>query len=126
MLLPVPLDFDLVEHTGCNPPQQGGKLFYNVLDTKDVDQEEFEHWTLVLITVGIILALAEFLFVGVVVGKGSITGLQNGLLAGGGVVVVVVVLVWLATSVLKPSPRPDVVSTLEEPPSSGSSNSGQT
>lgn len=55
-----------------------------------------------MIAVGITLSVAEFMVMSLLVGKGTISGYQNGLLAGGGVVAVVVILVWLATSILKP------------------------
>lgn len=56
----------------------------------------------ILLAAGGILAVGEFLVISLLIGRGTIVGFQNGLLAGGGVVVSVVVLVWLATSVLKP------------------------
>lgn len=63
-----------------------------------------------MIAVGILLSVVEFLFVSLVVGKATIVGYQNGLLAGGGVVLAVVVLVWLATFILKPETSPEVAS----------------
>ena len=65
-------------------------------------EEEFERWTLVLAAVGSVLAVVEFLVVALVVGKGTIVGYQNGMLAGAFVVVAVVVLTWLATVILRP------------------------
>ena len=65
-------------------------------------EEEFERWTLVLAAVGSVLAVVEFLVVALVVGKGTIVGFQNGMLAGAFAVVAVVVLTWLATVILGP------------------------
>ncbi len=67
-----------------------------------MEQQEYERWMLVLIAVGVVLSVAEFLFISLIVGKGTVVGFQNGLLAGAGVVVAVVILVWLATFILKP------------------------
>jgi len=67
-----------------------------------------------LVVAGIILSIAEFIVIGILVGKGTIVGYQNGLLAGGATVVASVVLVWLATFFLKlESPEPPVPEAIE-------------
>ncbi len=68
-----------------------------------MEQREYERWMFILIGIGTLLALTEFLVVSLLIGRGNLVGYRNGFLAGGGMVAVVVILVWLATIVLKPS-----------------------
>ncbi len=59
---------------------------------------------LIIIGVGVLIAVVEFVIVGFVIGRGSLPDLNNALLAGVMVVIVTVVVVWGAMLVLKAEP----------------------
>ena len=67
-----------------------------------MDQAEFESAILRIVLVGIIMAVLEFIVIGVVIGRGGLVGLHNALLASGAVVILTVIVVWMTTMRIRP------------------------
>ncbi len=76
-----------------------------------MDQDSYERIMLRIIAVGVLLSIAEFIVVGLVIGRATLIGLHDGLLAGVGQMISVVVLVWITTLAIKPKDIPISISS---------------
>jgi len=67
-----------------------------------MEQAEFERAILRIVIVGTIMAVLEFVVIGLVIGGGGLVALHNALLASGAVMILTVIVVWMTTIRIRP------------------------
>ncbi len=67
-----------------------------------MNDEDYERSMLIMIVVGVIISIADFVVMAFVVNKPTLVGYQNAFISAAGVVAVVAVVLWVAAAILRP------------------------